>query len=221
MPSIATKLVDGPLLPPPRAGGYRRPLLRGAAAALLIAAALVLVVKSRPLLVGFAHLFRVDDPAPSDAMLVLTAWPDEPVSAYQRGWAPELLMVPNGAIPFEDLNQSVIVHTILTRRGVPPQAIRVLPPVPLDANYRAIAQRVREDLQRRPIRRLLIAADSIHTARIRRIFREVFRGLDTDVRMLAVANPWFDESRWYRSDEGLVAYFAESISVLHDALVNE
>src|SRR5438105_1135897 len=65
------RLANGPMLPPvrhPLWGRCRRVLGR---LGLLGVVLLGLVLAHRPLLVGFARLFRVDAPAPADAILVL------------------------------------------------------------------------------------------------------------------------------------------------------
>jgi hypothetical protein len=38
--------------------------------------------------------------------------------------------------------------------------------------------------------------------------------------MAAVRNPSFDESNWYRKDEGLTEYFSEAIEVVHEATLH-
>jgi hypothetical protein len=184
-------------------------------AALSLIALLVLV--HRPLLVGFARSFRVDDPAPSDAMLILVGSPDEPAEIYRRGWAPQVLMVPSGQIPFPDLNPFEVVREVMIRRGIPPKAMRILPPVRYGATIPEIAQRVREELEQRPIRRLLIAANAQQTARVRRIFRHALRGLGVEIHMAAVRNPMFDEATWYQKDEGLAEYFKEVLETFRSA----
>ena len=80
----------------------------------------------RPLLVGFAFLFRVDDPpTASDAVVVLLGGSDSrPLKAaelYRRGLAPVVLLA--------DLNETERNRQALIRSGVPAEAIRILPGV--------------------------------------------------------------------------------------------
>ncbi len=215
------RLADGPMMPPAGSRSVRRRPVQGALAALVLIAAIVVVVRPQPLLVGFARLFRVDDPAPSDAVLVLTDQVERVGQLYRRRWTREIILVPVGRVPFDDLNENSVLRTLLIRDGIAPDAIRELPPVPVDAGFPAIARRVREDLQRRPIRRLIIAADVTRTARLRRVFRNALRELDVDVRMAATTTPASDETVWYRSDEGLVAYFRAGIDVVRQILTGD
>jgi hypothetical protein len=209
-------LTDGPMIGPPERPSRRRwPGLR----TVLIAGAVlaVLLVFHRPLLTRFALLFRVDDPAPSDALIVLVGW-TEPLEIYQRGWAPQVLMIPHGQVPFPDLNQSEVDRQVLIRKGIPENAIRALPAVSYGADIREVAQRVREELEKHPLRRITITAGAAHSRRVRRVFRRALHGMNVDIHIAAVRDPGFDETNWYRKDEGLTEYFSETIEVIRDAL---
>jgi uncharacterized SAM-binding protein YcdF (DUF218 family) len=105
----------------------------------------------------------------------------------------------------------------MTQRGVPRQAIQVLPD--RVTSTRDEAQRIRDLARSRPLRRITVVSTAFHTARVRWIFRKVLRGTGIDVRMAAAEHPLFHESNWYRSDEGLVLYFSEAIKTLYYWLV--
>src|SRR4051812_9805029 len=88
---------------------------------------LALVLVHRPLLVGFAHLFRVDDaPARSDALVVLLGGMDHrPLKAaelYRQGVAPAVLLGTSAPIPFPDLCETELNRQVLLRGGVPADA---------------------------------------------------------------------------------------------------
>jgi uncharacterized SAM-binding protein YcdF (DUF218 family) len=176
----------------------------------LVLAGLLLVWTHRPLLVGFASLFRADDPAPSDALVILTDSP-EAARAYRCTPAPVVLLVATDPLPFPDLNPTEVGRQTLIRRGIPAGAIRLLPPVGSVADLGKVARRVRESIDPRKVRRITLVATSFQSARARRTFRRVLGGTGIEVRVAAVRSPYFDESDWYRSDEGLVAYFQETV----------
>jgi uncharacterized SAM-binding protein YcdF (DUF218 family) len=180
-----------------------------------------LILAHRPLLVGFAGLFRVDDPAPSDAIVVLLGGPghrpETAAKLYRQGLAPVVLVCSSGYGSDVHLDETEMYLATLTRLGVPRAAVRVLPG--RVTSTREEAQRVRGLVQSRPIRRIIVVTTAFHTARARWVFRRVLRGTGIDVRMAAAEHPQFNESNWYRSDEGMVLYFAETIKTLYYRLV--
>lgn len=206
------------MVPAPRTmliGRSKRAWLRGSAIVVLTAG---LLLGHRALLTGFARLFRVDDPAPSDRLLALAVAPDFPGRFYERGWASEVVTASEGPVPFPDLNQTTVDREVLIRQGIPADAIRALAPVHPGASYGAIAQRAREDFDRRPVHRITVAVNAHESARVARHFKRAFADTRAEVRVAALTNFRFNETDWYKSDEGLTAYFAEFIETIRDAL---
>lgn len=212
-----SSLAPGPMLPTPINPGRRR--LRRAALRLIVVAVtgVVLVLVHRPLLAGFADLFRVDDPVPSDAIVVLLGGlghrPERAAALYRDGLAPVVLVCTSGYDSGAHLDETTMYLKTMNKLGVPCQAIQVLPD--RVASTRDEAQRVRGLTRSRPLRRIIVVTTAFHTARARWIFRKVLRTTGTDVRMAAAEHPQFHESTWYRSDEGLVLYFSEAIKTLY------
>src|SRR5579883_3195888 len=90
------RLTDGPMLaepPDPHRMRLRRFLMRAGVVAIVLAG---LVAAHRPILVGFAYLFRVDDPAPSDAIVLLLGGmnhrAEKAAELYRQKLAPTILM---------------------------------------------------------------------------------------------------------------------------------
>ena len=62
---------------------------------------------------------------------------------------------------------------------------------------------------------ITVVTTSFHTARARWIFRKVFRDKGADIPLAAATAPTFDEGQnWYRRDESLLLYFAETVKTL-------
>lgn len=195
----------------------RRRGRRVALAALVLGLlALVLVPAHRPLLIGYARLFRVNDPAPSGALVVLLGqWTVRPLRAaelYRQGLAPVVLHGTTKPVPYADLCESALTHEVLLRAGVPAEAIRVLPGEIESTQEEAL--RVRDYLRAHPARRITVITHAFHTARARWIFRKVLRDTGVDVRMAAAPDPRFDESNWYRTGIGRSCYLSEAVKVL-------
>jgi uncharacterized SAM-binding protein YcdF (DUF218 family) len=210
------RLAPGPLLPAPPNPARRRWARRALGLALLGGVLGGLVLAHRPLLVGFAGLFRVDDPAPSDALVLLLGGPNHrPARAaelYRRGLAPIILLGTSGPI-LGASTETWYYRQQLIARGVPADAIRILPAEVTSTHDEA--ERVRDYARRHPLRRITVVTTSFHTARARWTFRKVLRELGIDVRAAAADHPRFREADWYRSEEGLVLYFGETIKSIY------
>jgi uncharacterized SAM-binding protein YcdF (DUF218 family) len=214
-------LAPGPLLPAARNPRWRR-LGRSAIKFGLLGLILaVLIAWHRPLLAGFAGLFRVDDPVRSDALVVLLGESHRPRLAaglYRRGLAPVLLVgtsVQDEDSP--DRDETAFYRERLQANGVPASAIVVMPGEV--SSTRDEAMRVRDYAKQHHLRRITVVTTAFHTARARWIFRKVLKGMGIDVHMAAADHPDLREDTWYRSDEGMVVYFSEAIKTLYYRLV--
>lgn len=199
------------LASPSDTGGKRkRPWILGAAMVLV-----VLVLAHHPLLVSFAHRFRVDDPAPSDALVLLMGdrhgeRAERAAELYRQGLAPLILV---GAT-----SETESRCGILRARGVPAGAIRVMDRV---ASTHDEASRTRDAIRSLPgpVHRVTLVTSSFHTARARWVFRRVLRGLGVEVRAAASCHPAFDESTWYRTWPGRKFYSWEIVKTAYYRLV--
>jgi uncharacterized SAM-binding protein YcdF (DUF218 family) len=212
------RLADGPMLPPPSA---RRSGLRVTLAAFVLGLSIaVLAAAQRPLLVGFARLFRVDDPAPADAIVLLMGgWFTRPLRAaelYRDGLAPTVLLSATEPIPYPDLCESALNRKVLIHAGVPSDRIAILPRETTSTREEAL--QVRDYVSGRPIRRVIVVTTAFHTARARWIFRKVLRGTGVEVRTAAAEDPRFNESNWY-TNRGLLVYLQEAPKRLFYQLV--
>ena len=205
-------------LPPSRWRRFRR---RAAAWLLVLGAVGVgLYLARRPLLVGFAYLFRVDDPAPSDAIVVLLGGtphrPEKAAELYKKGLAPVILLCRERRDPIlpADFDPSELIKTYMVRLGVPPGSIEILPGE--IGSTKMEAERVGEYLARHPdARRVTVVTTAFHTRRARWVFRRVLAGRGVDVRAAAATDPAFDEHDWYRTEEGLILYMNEAVKTVY------
>lgn len=185
---------------------------RRAVLGLLLLAAL-LALAHRPLLTGFAHGFRVDDPAPSDAIVLLIgdAYGDRPLKAaelYRRGLAPRILMGINS--PSTERNQA-----LLQKHGVPADAIEVIPNLVESTHDEAMGTLEALRGHEPPVQRITVVTTAFHTARARWVFRKVLRDLGVEVRMAASQEPRFHEANWFTSKAGVDAYLREVVKTIY------
>ena len=170
-----------------------------------------------PALRGFAGLFRVDDPAPSDAIVILLGGgdhrTDRAAELFRRGLAPVILVGSAHETPGHRWTETFIAVETLAALGVPRSAIRVLPRTVMST--RDEADRVAAYAAEHPIRRVTVVTTAFHTARARWIFRKGLNPAGVDVRMAAATNPLFSERDWYKTDEGLLAYLNEAAKTVY------
>jgi uncharacterized SAM-binding protein YcdF (DUF218 family) len=171
----------------------------------------------RPLLVGFARLFRIHDPVPSDALVVLLGqWAVRPVTGadlYRQGLAPLILVCEANPEADPDSSDSTLTRAVLIRSGVPAEAIRILPGA-IESTWEE-ALRVRDYARAHRIRRITVVTSAFHTARARWIFRKTLRGMNIEVRMAAAFDPRFDESNWYLREVGRGCYLSELMKAVY------
>jgi len=186
-------------------------------AAILALLGLGLTLAHRPLLIGFAHLFRVNDPAPSDALVLLHGGRSHRLARllqlYREGLAPVILMGELGITPILEVDETERIRNYLITNGVPPGAIRILPGGVVESTADE-AGRVRDYVRSSPLRRITLVTTAFHTARARWIFRKALRAQGVDVRVAAARRPEYDESNWYRTEQGQLDYFEEAIKTV-------
>jgi uncharacterized SAM-binding protein YcdF (DUF218 family) len=210
----------------PRAGdppaAAPAPPRRGRCALVVLAAFLLLCVFGwmlrAPILTGIARLLTVHDRLEkADAIFVFGGDPDvRPFAAarlYREGWAPRVL-VPGmqvgrtariGLVP----SQTEMFVAVLRHQGVPDSAIVVLPG--RSSSTTADVDELRAWLQTSGVRRVICVTTDYHTRRARWSLRRGLRGVKVKTEMFGTAAAGFDETDWWRSENGLIAYFNEYV----------
>lgn len=190
----------------------RRRVVRGGGL-LLAAECLLLILTHEPFLIWFAYRFRAEDPpARSDAIVFLLGALDRSSKAadlYRRGVAPVILMSPTDGA----WNETERHFQVLTSKGVPADAIRVLPGAVVQGTHDE-ALRVCEYVRAHPVRRVTVVTSAYHTARTRWAFRRALRDTGVEVRM-AASDPHFTETDWFMHEDGIKLYACEIVKILY------
>ena len=208
-------LADGPVISCPGEAEDRRRRRRFRIRAISLVAlglALALSFTWKPLLVGYASLFRVNDPVPSDVLVVLTGGESdravEAAELYRRGFGPLILIC-------GDSDSETNIRDMV-KAGVPPEAIVTLGAV--SGTYDE-AMRVRDYLRAHPVRRITAVTTAYHSARVRWTFRRVLQGSGVEVHTAATDDARFNESTWYHSVAGRQFYLREPFKTIYYRLV--
>jgi uncharacterized SAM-binding protein YcdF (DUF218 family) len=190
----------------------------------LVAAAVALVgavyVARVSLLVGLGSLLTIDTAGPrADFIVPLGGGADtRPFVAadlYRDGVAPSVVIFEHatteagalGIVPSE----TELYRRVLEIEGVPPSAIRVAPGR-VDSTW-AEAEAIGQVLPRDRATSLVIVTSPEHTRRAFWTFRQALADWPVDVRMAPARHRRFDETNWWRDDEGTLLYLHELLKL--------
>lgn len=188
----------------------RRRLQIGGGAAVM---AIVVLFQCREPMLFWAgnQLIDIDEPVPSDALLVLAGGtPDRELAAaalFHRGLAPRIVLTRNIERAQWDLvrEQGITVEGELALRRrilkglhVPDDAVVVIPGVVTSTRDEADA--VERWAPSAGIRSLLIVTSRPHTARAKRTFHAALHDQAITVRMIAAPADSFNAATWWRAD---------------------
>ncbi len=202
----------------PKSGSFRRlRRLITVFAAILIIAGISARLWGPSLLQRYALSFRVNNPEKSDAICILLGdFRVRPIRAselFLRGFAPTILIVdfPDDMV-FGNL-ESQLAQVIMLKSGIPAdRLVRLRGRVTSTAED---ARFYRDYAEKNDLKSLLVVTSSFHTRRSRWIFERVFAGSGIKLSYAAARQPHIDETNWYKTDEGLVTYFSETLKTIY------
>lgn len=113
-----------------------------------------------------------------------------------------------GLYPRED----DVACAILRKLGIPDSSIVVLPG-PVESTYDE-AREAHAWATQRGVGSIIFVTSSYHSARARWILSRVFRPSDISLFVAAVPSPHLDCADWWRTEDGLVTVFNETVKSL-------
>jgi uncharacterized SAM-binding protein YcdF (DUF218 family) len=167
-----------------------------------------------------AYLDVSTPPRTVDDMLVLGGGADtRPFAAaavYKAGLAQRILLPTvrpspesaDGLVP----SDQEIMRQVLLKRGVPSEAIELLPGEVTSTADEARA--LRRYLDEHPGRRVAVVTNDYHTRRARCIFRTEVGDRAADLIFFAAPTDDFDAHDWWRSETGFQRYSDEYVKLL-------
>jgi uncharacterized SAM-binding protein YcdF (DUF218 family) len=205
------------IVSPPR---RRRILVWGALAAVLLLGPPLLYLAREPLLIAAARTLTIDDAeAPADYLVVLggnaETRPFAAAALYRKGFAPTVLIPRHKPARISDLGLAPpaddLYRKILELEGVPAHAIVRLPTSVGSSGDEA--RSLQRFLASHPARRVILVTSPEHTRRARWVFQKVLGGMPLEVRMAPARHLSFDETDWWKHDEGVLAYLHEYLKL--------
>lgn len=211
------QLAPGPLYPGPRDPYVRRLRRRLFFVVVPTLILIVMFVAREQILIAFAQSFRVNDPAQSDAIVLLLGGLDHrpkfAAKLYNQKLAPIILMGQTGYNTYLQGTETDLTLKFLIQFGVPRDRIVVFEGGQVNST-RDEAMRCRDYAVQHELKKITLVTTAFHTARARWIFQKVFRGTNVEIHTAAVDEPRFNEKNWFRSEEGLIYYFEETIKTI-------
>lgn len=214
----------------PARGSVRpsRPLKLALLAILCVALPVVLYAQRARLLEAVALFLTVEDDAQrSDAIFLLSGGyesrPFHAASLYKQGFAPMILITREGDTRTTQLglypNATDVAVEILKTFGVRESDIVVLS-VQGGAHSTGdegmvFAKYAREHA----IRSTIIVTSSHHTRRTRWAVRRALGDQPLTLRFFSAPDPLFNESNWWKTESGLVAYVNEYLKFIYYVVV--
>lgn len=195
----------------------RRGLLAGLAVLLVLG---FVWVAREPLLIAAAQVLVVDDAeAPADYLVVLggnaETRPFAAAALYSQGFAPKVVIFRHQAERITDLGLAPtgdeIYRKVLELEGVPAPAIVRLP-TEVDSSWDE-ARALQRFLTGRSARRIILVTSAEHTRRARWIFRKMLAGATVEVRTAPARHLSFDETNWWKHEDGVLAYLHEYLKL--------
>lgn len=190
---------------------------------LLLLIALAVGFRSQ-ILTGLADFLIVNDPLQrADLIFVLNGdYNTRPLLAarlYQKGLAPQIAIARSQSTPTEDLgltrNETDISVSVMETLGVPADRITVLPfPGGVTSTFDE-AKVLRGYLDAHPLRRILLVTSAFHTRRARWIIDKELAPLPVSLEVAAAPYIGFDQTNWWKSEDGLVTLNNEYIKLVY------
>jgi uncharacterized SAM-binding protein YcdF (DUF218 family) len=201
-----------------------RRLFWACAALLLVLIAVTLLAPDRVLAPLGSFLDVSEQPRPVDYVLVLNGDPEtRPFAAaalVHAGLAKQVLLTQqrltlesNNVQGGETLSELELTRQILIARGVPADAIQILPGE-IGSSYDELRKLV-EFLTERPTATAAVVTNGFHTRRSRWVLNHLFGERANSVSVVGVPRDGVDETTWWRNKMGCAVYLTEYPKMLY------
>ena len=175
------------------------------------------------LLTEYALWFRVDNPTPgADAIVILgprhTPRVDKAFELVEAGYSSQLLLTELPSVPWEYgvLRDDPTLWTVLYG-----EVRSSFPEVSLVRNFQGgvlstwdEAWDIRRHCEAHKFKHIIIVTNGFHTRRSLYAFEKVFKGTGIKVEVAAASNGSWDETFWWKTENGLQAYVTEPAKFL-------
>jgi uncharacterized SAM-binding protein YcdF (DUF218 family) len=177
-----------------------------------------------PILTRVADVLIVNDNVqPADIIFLLNSdYNTRPFRAselYKQGLAPVVVIARSENTPAVGMgllpNDTDISVGVMERLGVPSDRIVILPfPGGVTSTFDEAAA-LRNYVETRHIRKIILVTSAFHTRRAKWIFDRELSGLPVKLEMAAVPYASFDQTNWWKNETGLITLNNEYIKLVY------
>jgi uncharacterized SAM-binding protein YcdF (DUF218 family) len=201
------------------------PIRKRIVAGLVLLLVIVLAAGFRSqILTGLADFLIVDDPLQKAQLIFVlngdyNSRPFLAAQLYQEGLSPQIAIARAQSTPAEGLgltrNETDISVSIMEALGVPADRILVLPfPGGVTSTFDE-ARVLRGYLDTHPLQRVLLVTSAFHTRRARWIIDKELSPLPVSLEVASAPYIGFDQTNWWKSEDGLVTLNNEYIKLVY------
>ena len=177
-----------------------------------------------PILTGVADYLVINDNLqPADIIFLLNSEvntrPFRAAELYKQGLAPLIVIARSEDTAIVKMrlvpNDTDISVTVMEMQGVPPAKIIVLPyPGGVTSTFDEAAA-LKKYMGSNHVGKIILVTSIFHTRRARWIFEKALAGLPVRLEMAAVPYATFDQTNWWKSENGLITLNNEYIKLIY------
>lgn len=191
----------------------------------LFFAGVLMILFHRQILQGVGnHLIDVDEPQKSDAICVLGGntydRANKAQELYSQGYSKQIICLgANQSTTFKslgmDMPDAIVEQEQLLDLGVSENDIKTVIKGTSTKEELDVLLTISEE---EGYKRIIIVSDLFHTNRVRKTVLKVFENSGVEALLVGCSNSQYDESNWWRYEQGLIMVNNEYIKLLYYAI---
>ncbi|MCB0168668.1 MAG: YdcF family protein [Anaerolineae bacterium] len=162
---------------------------------------------------SLARVLIVDDALqPAEMIYILNGEvntrPFHAARLFEAGLAPQIVIPREEMGPASEIglypNGTDVSNEVLVNLGVPQDRITIIEVEGGVTSTRDEAQVLLDYVKKHDIQNVIVVTSAFHTRRSRWIFRKILAGTNVHIQMSAAPQWKFDETNWWRNENGLL-----------------
>ncbi len=191
-------------------------------------AIIILTVARTPLLEGMGTLLRIDNAQKgAEAIVVLSGDPFNRVPKaawlYKNGYAKKVIIIDKESSKrtgqLEKMGYKLPDSSLLSIQILQEEGVNKADIIHIEGTQAAStideARIVKIFSEERGYKRFILVTTAFHTGRALWIFHKIFKNSDVKIEMAAADHAEFNESNWWKVEEGFLAYFNEYLKWMY------
>ena len=185
---------------------------------------ILLYVFRGPILIGMGKILVVKDPLSNADIIYLltgdvTSRPFHAVELYRENYTNTIVVPQHEVNPAEELgiypNPTEAIVKVLLQKGVNKSDIVV---IDFDNGVTSTTDEaiaLRRYINKTKIKNVIIVTSAFHSFRAKYIFKKVLKLTPVNIIMSPASHRKFDETNWWKFEEGLIYFINEYLKFIH------